>query len=195
MNDTPVRLILKQLPSLATIFGLLNSGKHLNRHEDTALWVELEEQLDQYQGLFSALEYDLQLDGRGFAWFDTSDATSSVSKSSRRLALLFMVLFEYQADQGQHLGKFHAWVIDTALLRSVWEKNQALLEAEGFMEPDSLQEVISTAVRYGFMAADKSNWRLLPAVYRYLDHFETIAEQHRNRLANDINISNGALEA
>ncbi len=186
MTDVPRTVPLDQLPKLRELFEALNSGRHLNRHHDHALWVELEQQLKHYQTLFAALGYDLRIDGRGYAWFHTADATSTVSKNSRRLALFFLLLFEYQADQGQHLGKFHSWSLDRSLLQVLWEKNQALLEAEDVADVDGLADILNTGARYGFCLSEEPHWRLLPAVYRYLDHFEELAAELRVQKTEDV---------
>jgi hypothetical protein len=178
-------LALNQLSQLKPLFEIFTSGKHLNRHQDQALWVELEQNHAAYEALFAALGYELRVDGRGFAWFHTEEATSTVSKSSRRLALFFMLLFEYQADQGLHLGKFHAWTLDGTLLQTLWEKNQALLEAEEIADPAALADVLNTGARYGFLAAVDQRWHLLPAVHRYLDRFQELADQLREQDAAD----------
>ena len=115
MNMT-TPLYLHKLPLLSEIFGFFNSGKHMNRMAEHRLWAELERERDAYELLFKHLGYNLRIDDRGFAWFHFDDASSNVSKTTRQLALLFMLLFEFQADIGLHLGRFTDWVIDDALL-------------------------------------------------------------------------------
>ena len=118
MNMT-TPLYLHKLPLLSEIFGFFNSGKHMNRMMDHRLWAELERERDAYELLFKSLGYNLRIDDRGFAWFHFDDGTSNVSKTTRQLALLFMLLFEFQADIGLHLGRFTDWVIDDALLDAI----------------------------------------------------------------------------
>lgn len=154
---------------------MLNAGRHVNRLSDPVLWAELEREATQYERVFGALGYELRIDGRGYAWFQTGDASSTVSKTTRQLALLFMLIFEQQADAGQHLGRFVDWRIDRALLSALLDKNRALLDAEGLAELEPLQQLLDTAVRYGFADAANGAWRLLPAVFRYLDRFEELA--------------------
>lgn len=154
---------------------MLNAGRHVNRLSEPVLWAELEREAAQYERLFGALGYELRIDGRGYAWFQTGEASGTVSKSTRQLALLFMLVFEQQADAGQHLGRFVDWRIDRALLTGLLDKNRALLDAEGLAELEPLQQLLDTAVRYGFADAANGAWRLLPAVFRYLDRFEELA--------------------
>lgn len=169
-------LYLHKLPLLSEVFSFLNSGKHLNRMADHRLWAELDRERDAYEQLFTSLGYALRIDDRGFAWFQVEEASSSVSKMTRQLALLFMLIFEHQADQGLHLGRFTDWLIDEALLASLLEKNRLLLEAEGLADRELLEQALRAATNYCFAAADGNAWRILPAVFRYLDRFEELAQ-------------------
>ncbi|MDO8264465.1 MAG: hypothetical protein Q7T21_14755 [Gallionella sp.] len=168
-------LYLHKLPLLGELFAFLNSGKHLNRMAEPQLWAELERERDAYQQLFASLGSALRIDARGFAWFQVDDASSTVSKTTRQLALLFMLIFEYQADLGLHLGRFTDWLVDGAMLGALLEKNRLLLEAEGLGEREQLDPLLRTASNYGFATSEgSSGWRILPAVFRYLDRFEAL---------------------
>lgn len=173
-------LNLDKLPSLDELFRWFNSGKHLNRLAEPALWVELENNLDAYQMLFNALGYDLRFDERGFAWFHTEDAGSNTNKTTRQLALLFMMIFDTQADAGKILLRFDEWRLDAAFLQHLIEQHQNLLDAEN-LNLEGLKGLLDTAVRFGFARDEAGAWRLLPAVCRYLDHFEALADQLRER--------------
>lgn len=170
------KIDLNKLAHLTDLFNLFNSGRHLNRSTDASMWHELEQQLDQYQHLFASLGFELRIDGRGFAWFHDDETNPNINKQSRHLALLLMVIFDHQADNGRSLGQFYQWKIDHALLEEVYEKHQGLLDAEE-LDQDALVKILDNAVRKGFAAQDNNQWRLLPSVYRYLDHFESITEQ------------------
>ena len=174
MNMT-TPLYLHKLPLLSEIFGFFNSGKHMNRMAEHRLWAELERERDAYELLFKHLGYNLRIDDRGFAWFHFDDASSNVSKTTRQLALLFMLLFEFQADIGLHLGRFTDWMIDDALLDAILEKNRLLLEAESLADRDQLQQLFRAAGNYGFASSEGNTWRILPSVFRYLDRFEELA--------------------
>ncbi|PKO55399.1 MAG: hypothetical protein CVU28_06560, partial [Betaproteobacteria bacterium HGW-Betaproteobacteria-21] len=54
------------------------------------------------------------------------------------------------------------------------KQQQDLLDAEG-LNPDVLVELLGRACNLGFAMAEPAGWRLLPAVCRYLDHFEGLA--------------------
>jgi len=167
-------LDLCAMPSMAELFRRFLAGKHLNRTAEPALWAELEQQEASYRSLFSGLGYELRIDARGFAWFHTSDASSSFSRTSRQMALLFLVIFEAQANAGRPLQRFDSWLINRAWLDEVYEQQQDVLIAEG-TATDGLAELLSRAAALGFATAEPGGWRLLPAVHRYLDHFEALA--------------------
>jgi hypothetical protein len=173
-TPSPLAVTLAQMPALAELFRLFLSGKHLNRVAEPALWAELEQWEADYVALFAALDFDLRLDARGFAWFHSGDASSNIGKISRQLALLFMVIFDAQANAGKALQRFGDWLIDSAWLAEVYKQQQDLLDAEG-LHPDALVDLLDRACSLGFAVAEPAGWRLLPAVCRYLDHFEDLA--------------------
>jgi hypothetical protein len=158
------------------LFRHFNTGKHLNRLSDAVLWAELEQEQEAYTTFFQALGYELRVDGRGFAWFHTDDKSATQSPQSRQLALLFMVIFDTQADAGKALNRFSDWPIDRALLTTASEHHQELLQAEG-LDVDGLLALLERAGTFGFARSEAGHWQLLPAVCRYLDHFEALAEQ------------------
>ena len=158
---------LANMPSLAELFRLFLSGKHLNRLAEPTLWAELEKQEADYSALFAALGYELRIDARGFAWFHTTEANSNIGKTSRQLALLFMVLFEAQANAGKPLLRFSDWLV----------------------------ELINRASSLGFAVSEPAGWRLLPAVCRYLDHFESLAGVERDEREDASDLLDSATDA
>ncbi len=170
----PLAATLSQMPTLAELFRIFLSGKHLNRMAEPALWAELEKHEASYVGLFAALGFELRLDARGFAWFHSGDANSNIGKISRQLALLFMVIFDAQANAGKALQRFTDWLIDSDWLAEIYKQQKDLLDAEG-LNTDALVELLGRACNLGFAVAEPAGWRLLPAVCRYLDHFEGLA--------------------
>ncbi len=175
--NAPEPIDLKRLPSLAELFAHLNAGRHLNRLAHHRLWAELEREQAQYTALFAALGYALRVDGRGFAWFHFDEASSNVSKTTRQLALLFLLIFEFKVDAGAHLARFTDWPIDHGFLDALIEKHQMLLAAENLADPALLQQLMRSAANYGFATVEGAGWRLLPAVFRYLDRFEELAHR------------------
>lgn len=173
--NTPMSINLGKLPLLSDIFNRLNNGKHLNRVAEPRLWAELTDERDAYEYLFSALGYSLRIDERGFAWFHSDTGSPTVSRTTRQLALLFMMLFEHQADHGRNLQRFTDWLVDGSILEDIVARNGALLQAEDMGDVESLTRLMGTACSYCFATQEPLGWRLLPAVCRYLDRFEELA--------------------
>ena len=170
---------LKTLSHLQTLFKKLSSGSHLNLLEEPELWVDLETNLQQYQTLFAALGFSLIFDLRGFAYFKNDSASSHTSKITRRLALFFLLLFEYQADNGLHLFQFSQWRVDNVLIEKLCQNYQAIFEAEDIANAANLKEILESATRIGFAVFENGAFRLLPAVNRYLDLFEELTQASR----------------
>lgn len=167
---------LDKLPFLKEILTRLSkNGEHINRAADAVLWANIEQEQNAYEALFTALGYDLRIDQRGFAWFNTTDSSASSNLTTRRLALFFMVLFEYQGDAGKPLRRFMDWRIDTELLAEVYNQHKELLLAEG-MTSEDFPDLTKVAERFGFMRKEEGAFYLMTAVFRYLDHFEALAE-------------------
>jgi len=164
---------LEQLPQLDVLFKQLNSGAHLNRHlnNNNGLWANLEKNTEQYIALFKALGFELIVDARGFAYFKTEQSNSNTNKMTQRLALIMLVLFEYQANADIDLYQFDQWRIDAELLNTIWQESNALLTAEEINNLSELTDVFDSACRVGFMIKENSHYRLLAAVHRYLDLF------------------------
>lgn len=167
---------LSSLSGVQELFRRFNTGAHLNREQDMALWKELEDHLAEYTSLFAALGFSLVLDSRGFAYFKTDQGSSYTGKQSRRLALILMLLFEFQADHGLHLFQFKQWRIDEDLITALWKQYHAIFEAEEFNGSVTIRETLDSAARIGFAYLEENAYMLLPAVHRYLDLFEELAQ-------------------
>lgn len=169
---------LKNLPHLAVFFKLFNSGAHLNRLTNAQLWADLEREQEAYSSVFAALGYQLSIDSRGFAWFQVEESSPAISNQSRQFALLFMLVFDFQADAGVALNRFTEWRIDKEFLHNLWQRNQDLLVAEQ-LDVDALLALLNRTTSLGLTSNQADYWQLLPAVFRYLDHIQAIAEQAR----------------
>lgn len=178
-TTTPIGRNLQQLAATQELFNFFNSGKHLNRVSEPSLWFELEQNENSYRDLFAALGYTLAMDGRGFAWFQVEEASSHINKTSSQFALIFMLIFDAQANTGKSLHRYHEWLVDHGLLEELYQNNTAILEAEN-IELTDLVNHLDRASTYGFTLKDGMGWRLLPAVSRYLDHFEALVREQRD---------------
>jgi hypothetical protein len=170
---------LNQLPLLQKVFKKLNSGCHVNRLEDTEIWIDLEKNQPIYETLFAALGFTLIVDLRSFAYFKSDSASSHTSKITRRLGLFLLLLFEYQADNGLHLFQFQQWQIDTILLNKLCQHHYAIFEIEEMATLQNLKDILESASRLGFVMSKNGDFQLLPAAHRYLDLFEELAEANR----------------
>ncbi len=180
MNTTTLNI--GKLSHVAELFRWFNNGKHLNRIAEPVLWAELESEIHTYRELFNSLGYELKFDERGFAWFHTEDSSNNPGKRTRSLALLFMVIFDFQADAGKPLIRFGDWRIDRPLLSEIYNQHNELLMAANLENLESFIDVLSgAACNYGFAKQEGTFWRLLPAVCRYLDHFEELASASREQ--------------
>lgn len=178
---------LEALPALNELFRLFNNGKHLNRVAEPVLWAELEREQEKYQALFSAMGFELRVSQRGYAWFHSDEANNGVNKTSRQLALLFMCLFNTQADVGQPLSRFGDWRIDKSLIVETYRQHQELLVAES-LDLDKFTALLQSATRFGFALDRSGYWQLLPAVNRYLEHFESLMSLQDSIL--EVHVSN-----
>jgi hypothetical protein len=175
---------LNQLPQTKELFKQLNSGTHINRHHDNKLWLALEKHTEQYGALFKALGFELIVDNRGFSYFKTEQSTSHTKKLTHRLALMMLLLFEYQADAGSALHQFEDWRIDNALIELLWQKHHALLEAEEINALADLTDIFNSGCRVGFIKYENNNYRLLAAVHRYLDLFIELQQADKKETDN-----------
>ena len=66
-------------------------------------------------------------------------------------------------------------MIDGAWLAALLEKSRLLPEAENLADRGQLEQLLRAASNYGFAATEGNGWRILPAVFRYLDRFEETA--------------------
>ena len=167
---------LARLKHLSDIFGTLIRGRHINRLQDAAWWSELDIERDTYVALFTQLGFSLEVDPRGFAWFQNEEPAANIGVKTRNLALLLLALFERQADKGFNLTRFYEWLIDEALLDELLERHAQMLEAEDLCTRDHLVTTLGSGVSYGFVSQEApGRWRLLEAAWRYMDSFEAIA--------------------
>lgn len=177
-----MNLDLKQLSHAKQLFKQLNSGTHLNRDHDHQLFAALEKHSEQYSELFKTLGFELVINTRGYAYFKTEKTSNTdTHKLTKKLALFMLLLFEYQADAGVDLSRFDQWRIDNELMTLLWQKNHSLLEAEDINNIDELKSVLKSAERVGFVINENNNYRLLAAVYRYLDLFEELELQRADK--------------
>jgi hypothetical protein len=160
---------LKHLPLASRLFEDLSSGKHIHAGEDPELWNALSgDHAEQYAQLFAHLGKPLVRNARGYAYFEVDDTDAP---GTRSLALLYLLIFQKQADAGQELHRFDGWSLDARFFDELREKNQDMLRSERLDADEAWKKLLNRAVRLGFLAREGYAFRLLPATWRFLDLF------------------------
>jgi hypothetical protein len=163
----------------AVLFKKLSAGVHINRHHEGDLWIEIEQYGAEYQTLFSTIGFELIIDQRGFAYFKQEQSTSQTHKLSQQFALFLLLLFEYQADNGHNPYSFEQWYLDDKLIEQLWQKHTNLFKTESITDIEIIKDMLNSASRIHFVLKEQNYYRLLPAIQRYLDLFNELAEQHK----------------
>lgn len=163
---------LEQLKYTRPLFENLSTGKHLDMLEDTTLWNALDgEYGESYKELFAHLGQTIIIDQRGFAYLEYED---SDTKITRDLSLVFLLIFQTQADAGKELNRFDTWLLDNTFFNELREKHYDLLRSEKMEDDNNWKKHLKKAVNLGFMAQEESEYRLLQATWRFLDIFNEL---------------------
>lgn len=165
-----------RLTALAELYADMSRGRHIGRIHDSALWSNLEDNLDAYTTVFQGLGMELAIDPRGFAWLQNPRDNQAIAPRVRQIALLLLLLYEHQAAKGHSLEAFDRWLIDEPVLQEIRKGSRDLLETEGLGSLDDLSSVMKAAVRLGFARSESDGWQLLAAVRRFTDRFEELAQ-------------------
>lgn len=174
---------LEHLKHSRALFEELSNGIHLDPSQNMTLWNALTgEHRDHYAQLFSHLGQQLTIDPRGFAYFEIDD---SDAKGTRPLALLYLLIFQKQADAGQDLVRFDKWTLDTLFLQELREKNHDLLRSEKLDNDDRWKTLLNKAVNLGFFSREGSSYTLLPATWRFLDLFLELEAEQDSSISDD----------
>lgn len=170
---------LDKLDHLQEIFEKLSSGQHLDATYDSELWAALQgERKDDYATLFKKLGMTLKIHPHNFAYFEFDDKNQ---KSSRRLLLLFILLFKFKSDEGANLLKFTDQELDESFFENLKNKNTDILDGESLKEGE-WSKIIRNAVKLGFIRKNGGNYYLLPATWRFLDLFLELAAKDENEI-------------
>jgi hypothetical protein len=166
---------LAQLKWSQELFEALNTGKHLSPLQNPELWNALcGEQGENYRILFEHLGQKLVVQARGYAYFELDDVDH---KASRPLALLYLLIFQQQADAGQDLHHFENWVLDGRFFQELRTKHQDILRSQNLDSEERWRATVNKAVQLGFWGVEGSHYVLLPPTWRFLDLFLELAEQ------------------
>lgn len=169
---------LDRLNELQAINKKLVSGYHISE-QDTTLWQELDQQIDSYQALFTALGHDLQHDARGFYYLASDESTPNMGKISRAIALTIYILIEHYANQGKDpLRVLFDEVCDLELMQTIVQLNKHLFDQlEIFSGSDLRKDVFLRMVRLGLAREVEQGFMLLAPIYRYIDALMEVNEE------------------
>ncbi|MBR8844551.1 MULTISPECIES: hypothetical protein [Pseudoalteromonas] len=169
---------LDMLNELQAINKKLVSGYHISE-QDTTLWQELDQQIDSYQALFSALGHDLQHDARGFYYLASDESTPNMGKISRAIALTIYILIEHYANQGKDpLRVLFDESCDLERMQTIVQLNKHLFDQlEIFSGSDLRKDVFLRMVRLGLAREVEQGFMLLAPIYRYIDALMEVNEE------------------
>lgn len=165
---------LKQLESVKEIFDQLSNGRHIDANLNLDWWLLLQgEHRDDYITLFKHLGKTLEIDSRGFAYFNFDDSNQ---KAARQVALLFLLLLDKKHSDGADLLKFTSWFLNPAFISAVREKNQDLLIQEKLDKDEPWNKVVHKAELLGFLEKVDGGYRMLTDCWRFIDLYQSLAE-------------------
>ena len=156
------------LPYLSEIFDALRRGRHLCA-TDGKLFRALRDNIEEYQHLFQALGFKLEVHNRDFYYFRGKD---SLSPQASRMAVFVFILIETLSDQGEP-------VVDSLMTRtfSVSElshlrsaRYRAYMKEAGVTTEDDLRGILRQLDRFGFIKRHSENsFSFSTPAYRFFD--------------------------
>ncbi|MCF6433934.1 hypothetical protein [Pseudoalteromonas sp. MMG022] len=178
---------LSELTELHAINKKLVGGYHISE-QDTTLWQQLDQNIDAYQALFSALGHDLQHDGRGFYYLASDESTPNMGKISRAIALTVFILIEHYANQGKDpLRALFDEVADLELMQTLVQLNKHLFDQlEIFSGSDLRKDVYLRMVRLGLAKEVEQGFMHLAPIYRYIDALMEVNEDGFDALEDEV---------
>ncbi|MCG7564129.1 MULTISPECIES: hypothetical protein [Pseudoalteromonas] len=178
---------LDELSQLQAINKKLVSGYHISE-QDTTQWQELDQHIESYQALFSALGHDLQHDSRGFYYLASDESTPNMGKISRAIALTVFILIEHFANQGKDpLRALFDEVLDLELMQTLVQLNKHLFDQlEIFSGSDLRKDVCLRMVRLGLAREVEQGFSLLAPIYRYIDALMEVNEDNYDTLEEEV---------
>jgi len=169
---------LNELNHLQVINKKLVAGYHICE-QDTVMWQELDQNIDDYTALFLALGHELKHDSRGFYYFTSDDSTPNMGKISRSIALTVYILIEHYANTGK--DPMHALfdsINDLELMHTLVQLNKNLFDQlDIFSAADLRKDVYLRMVRLGLARETEGGFMLQAPVHRYIDALMEVNEE------------------
>ncbi|GAA3911790.1 condensin complex protein MksE [Litoribacillus peritrichatus] len=175
-----INIDLSKMRSMTPIYQKLMSGFHITEANLT-LWQELDQFNVEYEQLFKGLGYTLIKDARGYFYFSSPDTTVTMTKTSRRIALLVYTLIEHWADKGYDpIGALFDQPLNKDVCRQLYDKNINVFEQIDINSAADIQnEILKRMARLGFAKEQGKEHRLLPSCYRYIDAVMELSDAYK----------------
>jgi hypothetical protein len=169
---------LSALTHLHDINKKLVTGYHICE-QDTVMWQELDQKVDAYNDLFSALGHELKKDSRSFYYFASTDSTPNMGKISRAIALTIYILIEHFANTGKDpIRALFDEANDLELMQTLVQLNKNLFDQlEIFSGSDLRKDVYLRMVRLGLAREVETGFMLQAPIYRYIDALMEVNEE------------------
>lgn len=169
---------LDELNHLQAINKKLVTGYHISE-QDTLMWQELDQHIEQYSALFTALGHDLQHDSRGFYYVASDESTPNMGKISRAIALTIYILIEHFANSGKDpMRALFDEVNDLELMQTLVQINKNLFDQlEIFSGSDLRKDVYLRMIRLGLCREVEGGFMLQAPIYRYIDALMEVNEE------------------
>ena len=175
---TMTQINLNELSHLQAINKKLVAGYHICE-QDTLMWQELDQQIEAYSTLFTALGHDLKHDSRGFYYFASDESTPNMGKISRAIALTIYILIEHFANTGKDpMRALFDEPNDLELMQTLVQLNKHLFDQlEIFSGSDLRKDVYLRMVRLGLAREVEGGFMLQAPIHRYIDALMEVNEE------------------
>jgi len=178
---------LENLKYVKDIFNQLAAGRHIDASADAEWWSALQGELkDDYAILFKHLGKKLEIDPRGFAYFNFDEDANQ--KAAQQVALLFLLILDKKYADGADLLRFTNWILDPVFFAELREKNKELLVQEKLDSDEAWNRVVHKAETLGFMNKDDSCYTMMLPCWRFIDLYQDLSDSETdNAVVDDTN--------
>ena len=144
------------------------------------------EHKDDYAILFKHLGKKLEIDPRGFAYFNFDEDANQ--KAAQQVALLFLLILDKKYADGADLLRFTSWILDPVFFAELREKNKELLVQEKLDSDEAWNRVVHKAETLGFMNKDDSCYTMMLPCWRFIDLYQDLSDNETdNAVVDDTN--------
>ena len=180
---------LENLKYVKDIFSQLAAGRHIDASADAEWWNALQgEYKDDYAILFKHLGKKLEIDPRGFAYFNFDEDANQ--KAAQQVALLFLLILDKKYADGADLLRFTSWNLDPVFFAELRDKNKELLVQEKLDSDEAWNRVVHKAETLGFINKDDSCYTMMLPCWRFIDLYQELSDGE----AEDTAVDNDANE-